>query len=207
MGPPALPVPGRTQWGEGSRHTRSPPPVRLPEEGDLTEVWWWVPGSCGYHSCPGGASPCCGGSLSTGQGGACAVAREIAVSSYARISPEPGFHPNAALSGVQGGWGGAAPFRGPWTHQKGPCSVILSPVLGCRALLAFLGSSAFRGHPTVDTSPKGKTARPRNPRTTELLPAHGSSRPRYQGALCRSEVQASSLLSLSLSLPLREPLG
>lgn len=133
----------------------------LPEGGDLTEVWW-VPGSCGCHSCPGGASPCCGGSLSTG-GGACAVAREIAISSYTKISPEPGFHPNAALPGVQGGWGGAARFRGPWTHQKGPLSVTLSPASGCRALLAFLGSSAFRGRPAVDTSPRGRAPGPETP--------------------------------------------
>lgn len=63
---PCPPMPGRTQWGEGSNHTRSSPPVGLPEGGDLTEVQGRGPGSCGCYSCPGGSLSLLWGSLALG---------------------------------------------------------------------------------------------------------------------------------------------
>lgn len=201
FGSPCPPMLGRTQWGEGSHHTRSSPPVGLPKGGDLTETRSHVPGSCGCYSCPGESlallwgKPC--------PGGPCPAARELAISSCARISPDPGFHPNAALRGMHGEWGGAAPFRGPWTHQKGPLPVTLSRASGCQALLVFLGLTLQGPFQSGHLPPK-KPTKPLNFRTTELLPAHGSPHPRYPGA-----PRGTAILPLcpSFSLSLRDPLG
>lgn len=147
-----------------------------------------------------------GEALALGGGGLCCCQRNRHFLLH-QNQPRAWVPPKCGSSrGARGlGWG--CPFPRTLDTPEGSSLCHPEPSVGLSGPPGLSGILSLQGASRSGHLPPRKSARPRNPRTTELLPAHGSSRPRYQGALCCPGVQPSSLLSLSLSLPLREPLG